>query len=74
MNYQLLVWRLAKLCKPPGDRPQSELWSKTRELVLGDESGLARRCVIELGLDQNPLGWRPAAPSSLPGSLERELT
>jgi len=27
-----------------------------------------------LGLDQNPMGWRPTTPSVLPGGLERELT
>jgi len=43
-------------------------------LTLGDGSGPARRCVVELGLDQNPVGWRPAAPSVLPGGLECELT
>jgi len=32
------------------------------------------QCVVELGLDQNPVGWRPMAPSVLPGGLERELT
>jgi len=45
------VWRLAEWCKPPRDRPQSELYSKTRELALGDKSGSARQCVVELGLD-----------------------
>jgi len=50
------VWRLAEQCKPPGDRPQSELCSKTRELAFGDVSGLAKRCVVELGLDKNPVG------------------
>jgi len=56
--------------KPLGDRSQSVLWSKTRELALGDGSGPTRRCVVELSLDQNPVGWRRAVPSS----LECELT
>jgi len=43
-------------------------------LALGDGSGSAKQCVVELGLDQNPVGWRPAAPSIPPGGLERELT
>jgi len=65
---------VAERCKPLGDRPQSELWSKTRELVLGNISGPARRCVVELGLDQNLVGWRPATPSVLPGTLEPNST
>jgi len=65
---------LAKRCKPPRDRPQSELSSKTRELALGNGSSPIRRCVVELSLDQNPAGYRPAAPSVLPSGLERELT
>jgi len=62
---KLLVtgWRLPEGCKSLGDKPQSELWSKTRELALGDVSGPARWCVVELGLDQNLVGWCPAAPS-----------
>jgi len=40
-------------------------------LARGDGSGPARQCVVELGLDQNPMGWRSAAPSVLPGGLER---
>jgi len=70
VNYQLLVWRLVKWCKPSRDRPQSELWSKTRELTLGDVSGPARLCVVELGLDQNLMGWRSTAPSVLLGDRE----
>jgi len=42
VNYQLLVWRLTERCKSPGDKLQSELWMKTRELALGDGSGSAR--------------------------------
>jgi len=33
-----------------------------------------QRCVVELGLDQNPVGWRLAAPNVLLGGLELELT
>jgi len=47
----LLVWRLAVQVKPLGDRPQSELLSKIRELTTNDVNGLARQCVIELGMD-----------------------
>jgi len=32
----------------------------------------ARQCVVEPGLDQNPVGWRPTMPSVLSGGLERE--
>jgi len=43
-------------------------------LALGDGSGPARRCVVELGLNQNLVGWCLATPSVLPGGSERELT
>ena len=42
--------------------------------MLGDGSGPARQCVVELGLDQNPVGWRPIMPNVLLGGLERDLT
>jgi len=57
VNYQLLVWRLANQCKPPGDRPQSELKSKTRELALGDGSGPVRRCVVIVLLGSSRWVW-----------------
>jgi len=40
-------------------------------MALGDGSGVARWCVVELGLDQNPMGCRPTVPSVLPGGIER---
>jgi len=43
-------------------------------LAFGDGSGPAKRCIVELGLDQNPVGWRPVAPSVLRSGLEHELT
>jgi len=43
-------------------------------LAFGDGSGPARWCVVEQGLDQNPVGWSPTAPSVVPGGLERELS
>jgi len=66
----ITVWHLTERCKLPRDKPQSELWSKIRELALGDESGLVRRCVVKLGMDQNSMGWHPATPSALPSDLE----
>ncbi|QCE11098.1 hypothetical protein DEO72_LG10g2331 [Vigna unguiculata] len=48
--------------------------AKTRELALGNVSGPARRCIVELGLDQNLVGWRPATPSVLTSDLEQVFT
>jgi len=45
---------------PLGDRPQRELWNKTRELAPGDVRGPIKRSARRL-----------AAPSVLPGGLER---
>jgi len=64
------VWRLAVQVEPPSNRPQRELWSKTRELAFGDVSGSVGWCVAELGLHQNIVGWRLATPSVLPGGLD----
>jgi len=43
-------------------------------LGFGDVSGPTRRYVVELGLDQNPVGYRPTAPSVLPSGLEPVFT
>jgi len=60
--------------KPPGDRPQSELWSKTRDLAPGDVSDPARLCVVELSPEQNPVGWHPVGPSVPVRGLEPAFT
>ena len=44
------------------------------ESWLGDGSGPAKRCVVELGSDQNPVGWRLTVSSVLPDGLEQDLT